>query len=158
MGSGKTTAGRALAARLGRVFVDTDALVEAEAGTTIADLFATRGEPAFRALEKRAIERAALTPGAVVSLGGGALLDPENVALVKRAGTLVHLAATPATIERRLAAATDRPLLGAAPLADLLARRAPGYARADVRVDTDSSTPEQVAEAIAREVTPCTAK
>jgi shikimate dehydrogenase len=157
MGSGKTTAGRALAGRLGRVFVDTDALVEAEAGTRIRDLFAARGEAAFRALEKRAIERAALTPGAVVSLGGGALLDPDNVALVRSAGPLVHLAATPATIERRLAAADDRPLLGSAPLAELLARRAPGYARADVRIDTDDLDPAHVAEAVARAVTPCPA-
>ncbi len=154
MGAGKTTAGLALAARLGRAFVDTDARVGDVAAMSVRDLFARAGEAEFRRLERTVIERAALTPDAVVALGGGALLDPENVALVKRAGTLVHLAARPETIERRLANAEDRPLLGTAPLADLLAQRAPGYAQADVRIDTDDLAPEQVAEAVARAVAP----
>ncbi|HEX7444153.1 MAG TPA: shikimate kinase, partial [Acidimicrobiales bacterium] len=79
MGSGKTTVGRELAGRLGWSFLDSDALVEASTGSTVAELFAERGEEAFRAEESRVLADALSSDGrAVVSAAGGAVLAPGN--------------------------------------------------------------------------------
>ncbi len=154
MGAGKSTVGALLARRLGTRHVDVDRAIEARVGLTIAAIFAQRGEPAFRRLEREVI--AELTDGrAVIALGGGALLDPETRARVARAGTLVYLAATPATLEARLGEAADRPLLAGldgagrrAKIAAMLADREPLYRTAAVVVDTDDRTPDAVVAAL----------
>lgn len=155
MGTGKTTVGTRLAARLGRPFVDTDALVEAETGERIADIFAARGEPAFRALERDAVARAARaeTP-AVVACGGGAAMDPENRRVLREHGVVVWLDAPASELAARTAAASGtRPLLGdgdaAATLTRLAAERHDAYAEvADARVDTAGRDPEAVVDAV----------
>src|SRR5258708_15535159 len=86
MCTGKSEVGRRLAARLGRVFVDTDQLVEREAGKSVAAIFADDGEPAFRARERDAVATAAARRDAVIAVGGGAVLDATNVARLRRAG------------------------------------------------------------------------
>jgi shikimate kinase len=141
MGTGKTAVGRALAAQLGRSFVDTDVWIEEAAGTSIPCLFAERGEAAFRDLESEAIARAAALQDAVIATGGGALGREENVARLRATGVLVCLAARPEVILERTAPWTDRPMLAGATdpvarIAELLAARAPHYARADAVVDT----------------------
>src|SRR5215470_5572891 len=95
MGTGKSEVGRRLAQRLGRAFVDTDQLVEERAGKRVAAIFADDGEPAFRGLERTAVADAAARAGAVIAVGGGAVLDPENVRVLRAAGVLVHLTARP---------------------------------------------------------------
>ena len=75
MGAGKTTAGEALAARLGWAFLDADREIEREAGREIPAIFAEDGEPGFRALEERVVERLLTQPNAVIALGGGAVLS-----------------------------------------------------------------------------------
>ena len=110
MGSGKTEVGRRLAARLGREFIDTDVLIEQE-GLTIADIFAAEGEAGFRRRERRAVDRAARTKGAVIATGGGAVLDGENVKALKRSGVLVYLQVEPDELIRRLSDSGGRPLL-----------------------------------------------
>lgn len=90
MASGKTRLARLLAERLGWRFVDTDAEVERAAGRTVAELFRGRGEPHFRRLERRAIARAARGLRRVVSVGGGAVLDPANRAALRRGGRVVY--------------------------------------------------------------------
>lgn len=104
MGVGKTTVGRLLAARLGRSYVDSDEEVEATTGRTVRELFAEGGEQAFRPLESQALA-AAVRDGRplVVGVAGGAVIDPANRALIRRAGTVVWLRATPETLVRRLA-------------------------------------------------------
>src|SRR4249920_2152552 len=91
MGTGKSEVGRRLAKRLGRAFVDTDQLVEARAGKTIAAIFAEDGEAAFRVLERDAVDTAAARGEAVIAVGGGAVLDAANVARLRAAGVLVCL-------------------------------------------------------------------
>src|SRR5437868_15290814 len=102
MGSGKSTVGPLLAARLGASFCDLDAEIERAAGRTVAEVFAAEGEPAFRAREARAlyalIERAG---GAVIALGGGALGRPENRELVLATGRLIWLDAPTKELVRR---------------------------------------------------------
>ena len=109
-GSGKTTVGRALAERTGRPFLDTDALIVSAAGEDIPTIFASHGEAAFRALERDAVRDACAVDGAVIATGGGAVLSPENVALLRAGGTVFFLDRSVEDI-LRTADLTGRPLL-----------------------------------------------
>jgi shikimate kinase len=155
MGSGKTSVGERLAVRLDATFVDTDVLVERAEGRSVAAIFARDGEAAFRAAEKRAIREALALPRAVVATGGGAIVDPENLATLRAAAPIVCLTARPdVLLARARAAGPTRPLLQdadpAARLAALLAARAPAYARADLTIDTSTrALDDVVAEVLA---------
>jgi shikimate kinase len=155
MGTGKTVVGRRLAAVLGWPFLDTDVLVEGAAGCSVAAIFAGEGEAAFRARERMAVAEACAAPAAVIAVGGGALLDPDNRRVLLAAGPVVCLRATPREILRRAGEARDRPLLNGDGTASeeerlrriesLLAARAEVYALATHAVETDGLTPDQVA-------------
>jgi shikimate kinase len=151
MGTGKSTVGPLLASALRRPFVDTDALVERTAGRTIREIFATRGEPAFRALERQAVREAAALEQVVVSIGGGALLDPENTRELEATGVIVLLACERDTLIRRLeesARRRERPMLGDdlhESIDALLRAREPVYSRVRLKVDTTHLAPHEVA-------------
>jgi shikimate kinase len=151
MGTGKSEVGRRLAKRLGRAFTDTDELVEQRAGRTIREIFETDGEPAFRALERAAVADA-VRRGGVVAVGGGAVLDPLNLAALRAAGILVHLTAPPDVIRARVGDAGTRPLLAGrsdTTVERLLAERRAAYAAAaDFTVDTAGRTADEVVEEI----------
>lgn len=91
MGSGKTTCGRALARRLGRELIDTDAVIVERAGMSIAEIFSTRGETAFRDMESELCRELSDRCDAVIATGGGMVLRPENAAALKRNGAVVFL-------------------------------------------------------------------
>ena len=153
MGAGKTTIGSELAGRLGWRFLDSDAMVEASTGSTVAELFAARGEEAFRSEESRVLAEALAGDGpAVVSAAGGAVLSPTNRALLATAGAVVWLRADPATLAARVGSGADRPLLGADPagtLVELDAVRRPLYDEvSDVIVDVDALDPSTVVDKI----------
>jgi shikimate kinase len=156
--SGKTTVGNAVAAALGLPFRDTDADVEAQTGTTIADLFVEQGEPHFRALEERAVARALAEHDGVLALGGGAVTSPATrellVAHGRAGGTVVWLDVDVSSAARRVGLSRDRPLLAVNPramLRTMLEARAPLYAEvATVTVSTAArSVQEVVAEVLA---------
>lgn len=129
MGSGKTTVGRRVAARLGRRLRDSDAEVEARTGRTVREIFETDGEPAFRAEEARALAEALDDPEpAVVAAAGGVVLDPANRDRLRAGGTVVWLEASPEDLARRVGSRNHRPLLGDDPLTAL--RRLDGERRA----------------------------
>ena len=111
MGSGKTRAGRAVAARTGRPFVDLDEQIEARSGTSVAELFESRGEPAFRELEEE-VARDVLSGGdpVVVALGGGAVLSEQTRARLRARAFTVLLDIDPETLWQRVAG-SDRPLV-----------------------------------------------
>jgi shikimate kinase len=153
MGSGKTTVGRELAGRLGWAFLDSDAMVEASTGSTVAELFAERGEDGFRSEETRVlVEAMGATPPAVVAAAGGAVLSGNNRALLPAGGIVVWLRADPATLAGRLGSGAGRPLLGDEPgarVVELDAVRRPLYEEvADVVVDVDDLDPSRVVDRI----------
>ena len=153
-GTGKTSTGRRLAKILAVPFADSDELVEAAAGRSVAELFATEGEGAFRAAERAAVVAALAEFDGVLALGGGAVGTAAiRAALSGSAVPVVLLRATRATLLERIGDATSRPLLVADPparLSALAAEREPLYAEVTtLAVDTDGRTPSQVAATIA---------
>jgi 5-deoxy-5-amino-3-dehydroquinate synthase len=161
MGTGKSTAGRLVAERLGRRVVDTDDEVERATGRTVSDIISSLGEAAFRSAESAVLGRVCdARPGAVVAVAGGAVLDPANRALLRRAGTVVWLRARPETILDRVGDASDRVLLQPDPVEAvprLVDERRRYYEEvADAVVDVDGLAPAEVAarvlEAVVRRV------
>jgi shikimate kinase len=144
MGSGKSTVARLLARGLRRRLVSTDALVEARAGKTIADVFAQDGEPRFRSLEREAV--ASLRGPLVADLGGGAFCDPQSASHLLRAGRVVFLDVSAEEAIRRIGRGGGRPL--AASWEALLARRLPLYRRAQHTVRVDGLSAGAVARRI----------
>lgn len=154
MGAGKTTVGDALAQRLGWSHLDSDAQVEANTGRTVPEIFAADGEAAFRREEARALAEAASLPRpAVVSVAGGAVLDPANRELLGRSGPVVWLRADPSTLAARVGSGAGRPLLDGDPAGNLRAlyeARRPLYESiADLTVDVDDLEPDSVVDRIA---------
>lgn len=157
-GVGKTTVGRALAARLGIEFIDLDAVIEAGDGRAVARIFEAEGEEFFRRLEHLALrEVAARTKRYVCATGGGVVEREENVAWLRRAGNIVWLQGSNSTLKRRLENDARRPaLLGksvVSELAALLRRRGPRYrALADFSIRCGRDTPAQIAARIASRI------
>jgi shikimate kinase len=139
MGAGKTAVGRALAARLGVPFLDSDAEIETAANMTIPEIFARDGERFFRAKEAQVIARLLETERGILSTGGGAFLAAENRRMITQKGVAVWLDAGLDLLWQRVRHKSTRPLLRTpdprATLAALHAARGPVYALADLRVD-----------------------
>ncbi len=152
MGTGKTTVGKLLAARLGLAFTDMDDVIVERAGKSIPAIFADDGEPAFRALERQVVVDLAARRGLVIATGGGVVLNPDNTRDLGASGLLVALSASPDVILERLRHDTGRPLLSAGDkghkIRRLLAERQHLYNAIPTRIDTDLLTSAAVAERI----------
>jgi len=155
MGAGKSTVARLVATRLGRPHVDTDEEVERVAGRSVSAIFSAHGEAWFRVEESRVLADVLAGPPAVISVGGGAVLDPVHRVALRDAGTVVWLRARPQTLARRVGAGPDRPLLAAAAagpaavLARLEGERRPMYEEvAHAVIDVDDLTPVEVADRV----------
>jgi shikimate kinase len=150
MGAGKTTTGKLVAEKLGCDYLDSDVEVEKKTGLTVPALFARDGEVAFRDAEAEVLREACARPGPVViSVAGGAVLRPENRALLRSSGRVIWLRARPATLAVRVGDGAGRPLLDGDPGAALLALdavRRPLYAEvADETIDVDDLSAAEVA-------------
>ena len=145
MGAGKTTVGRALAARLRRRFVDTDKVLVERTGVPVATIFEIEGEDGFRKRESAVLEEVSREPGHVIATGGGAILAAGNRELMRSRGTVVYLRARLESLWARMRHDTTRPLLATpdprATLAALLQEREPLYLEAaHLVVDTGSQS------------------
>jgi shikimate kinase len=156
-GAGKTSVGRLLARELSRPFVDTDERIERLTGRSVSQLFAERGETAFRDLESKTLRQALLENGQVVSVGGGAVVRDENRNSLRTSGLCVWLTAPASELARRVAgdarSAASRPsltpLTPGAEMQRLLEERGPLYAQlADLTIETTGREVEQIVATI----------
>ena len=152
MGTGKSSVGRLLEQRLGWRRYDTDELISAAAGMSIAELFDREGEAEFRARETEVL-RDISSGEAIIVTGGGIVLREGNVAMLRELGTIVNLTADIETLFQRVARRKTRPLLRSddprRTIAELVRVREPLYrAAADFAVDTSALTHEEVAGAV----------
>jgi shikimate kinase/3-dehydroquinate synthase len=150
MGAGKSTVAGAVAEQLGTRALDLDERVEELAGRSIPEIFAERGEGAFRALEKEALRTLPSDVG-VVSLGGGTVVDDETRQMLLREGIVITLTAEPGVLAERVGKGEGRPLLGDDPQGDLeriLKARAVAYAEAHAVIDTGTLETEEIAAEI----------
>lgn len=154
MGTGKTAVGKLLAEKLGREFIELDALIEKKAVKTIPEIFTQEGETAFREREIEAVKEAAEVKNAVIACGGGVVLNQINTDRLRAKGVVVYLTASPEVILKRTSSDRDeRPLLVAEDKAEkvrgLLRFRKPFYERAaDITVNTSSLGVAEVVEQI----------
>lgn len=155
MGSGKTTVGNALARRLNRRFVDTDAEIVSVVGLSIAEIFAEHGEAWFRAKETEVLSDClALEEPVVLSVGGGTVIAEHNRALLRTWSDVVWLRASVDTLVRRVGTGSGRPVLAGDPegtLRRLAAEREPFYTdTAGWTIDVDDRPTRSVVSAVTR--------
>lgn len=153
MGAGKSAVGRCLAPRSGLTCVETDHLVAAKFGISIAEIFSKWGEDKFREAETQSLRDLAMSNAAVIVTGGGIVLRAENIDLLKQLGTIVWLDADEEKLFERASRSSERPLLQTEnprrTFSELLRTRQPLYAKAaDFRVETSSLTQDEIAEKI----------
>jgi len=158
-GSGKSTVGMLLGRQLNRQFLDFDVEIARREGMTITDIFAQRGEPAFRDLERRLTLECAELGNMVLAPGGGWVTKPEVVTLLRPPAMLIYLRITPATALKRMGTgATGRPLLvrpnPSGELGRLLETRRSSYETADLVVDVERLAAQEVAYYIASRLPP----
>jgi len=152
MDTGKTTIATKLANELGMRYVSTDDLIEKKEKRTINEIFTRSGEDYFRAAETEVIKEISTLSGLVVDTGGGAVMREENLTNLKALGIVICLTADEATVMERTKKYKHRPLLNVEDpkrkIRELLAKRAPLYAKADHCIDTSEFTVRQVVEKI----------
>ena len=159
MGSGKTTVGQIVARGTGRRFIDTDDEIEARTGRTVRELWEQGGEAAYRELESRVVLEGldGVDGGVLIAAPGGAVLDPDVRAALRRSDVVVvWLHADPAVLARRVLPGDHRPLLGDHPgdvLRQMELERASVYASvADAVIETDGKDPDTVAAEVLKAI------
>ena len=156
MGSGKTTVGKALSEKCGREFLDTDALIEANEGRKISEIFAKEGEAHFRKLEYDVLNNLTEAKDKIISTGGGIVTYPDNRGLLKKAGKVVYLMVKPETVVKRLEGDESRPLLKSddklSKVENLLSSRKEMYEDvADIIIDVDYLLVEEIVALIVKD-------
>lgn len=152
MGTGKTTIAAQVANRLGMKYVSTDGLIEKREKRTINEIFTDSGEEYFRDVESEVVRELSGREGLVIDTGGGVVLREENLEALKSGGVVICLTADEDTVIARTKKYKHRPLLNVEDpkrkVRDLMARRAPFYARAGHAIDTGKLTVRQVVEKV----------
>jgi len=148
MGTGKSTVGRLVAKEFKMKFIDMDEEIEKEEGMSIPQIFRLKGEKYFRRKEKEWVKKLIKEENIVVALGGGTIVDEENLELLKKSGFIILLKAEPQIIWERTRHFTHRPLLNVPnpleKIKELLKFREPFYNKVSVQIDTSFKSVEQV--------------
>ncbi len=158
MGTGKTAVGKALAAKLGRDFIELDSLIEQKAGKRIPDIFQQDGEIGFRELEIETTKEVSGQKNVVIACGGGVVLNKINIDRLRKECIIIYLTASPGVIIKRTSDdKIERPLLTvpvqASQIKELLRYRQPFYERAaDIKLDTSKLNTDKVAEKIIKKL------
>jgi len=155
MGSGKTSAGRLAAQRLGLSFVDMDIVIEERLGQSIAKIFETQGEAFFRQHERALVQELSAKQDQVIATGGGVVLNPDNIIDFSRTGIVVGFWISAQAAYERTKHARHRPLLEAdadrrARIESLLQQREPLYRAIPIQIDASQMTVIQQADALER--------
>jgi|GEM_PF-406826 len=152
MGSGKTSVGRLAARSMGMDFTDTDGNIIGTTGKSIGEIFAEEGEEHFRRLERAEVGKVARLDKQVIATGGGVVLDPANMRMLRRNGLIVNLTARPETLLKRLKGLEDRPLMSSEDALEDIRRHSSGrrklYNNADFIINTESKKLEDVAKEV----------
>jgi len=151
-GSGKSSVGKALSRKLSRPWIDTDTEVESRAGKKISEIFLEDGEATFRSLERDVVDQVMGSEAAIVSLGGGSVLNEASQKRITTAKEVVFLDVSISNAAPRVGFNKDRPLLAINPRQQwlqLMEKRRPIYeSLATITVSTDNKKPDQVADEI----------
>lgn len=152
MCSGKSRVGKELSKKLGWPHVDTDDMIVKDVGASISDIIRKQGEPAFRAIEQKAVQLVSLLDANVISTGGGVPMDPVNMKALQQSGPLVWLKVSPETVLKRAGNLKSRPLIDPAdPIGSIrkrMAEREKFYSQATVSIEADDLAYEAVADKI----------
>jgi shikimate kinase len=155
MGTGKTSVSHLLASQLHFRMVDTDEIIESRAGKRITAIFQQEGEARFREYEREVVAELEASRKTIIATGGGLVVNPTNLASLKKHALVVCLWASPEAIWERVHHQSHRPLLSTPdPLArirQLLAEREPSYRQADVLVNTEGRSLKEVAQQVAHQ-------
>ena len=154
MGAGKSLVSQSLAETLGRRRVSTDELLESREWHSVSEIFRTRGEAYFRQQEADVVRELAGQQDLIIDCGGGVMINPENIRLLKQKGILFYLMTSPEIVWKRVQRQSHRPLLQVEEplekIKELLSEREKFYKQADIVIDTDSHTVEDTAQAVLR--------
>lgn len=153
MGAGKSTIAKGLQRELNLRLVEMDARIVEEQGMSINEIFDRYGEEHFRDIESQLVTAIGEEGGSIVSCGGGVVVRPQNTEAMKKNGIIVFLTATPETIYERVKNSTDRPILNGhmnvAYIEELMEKRRALYeAAADIRIETDGKTRNEICREI----------
>ena len=153
MGSGKTSTGEILADRLNFLFIDLDNIIELGLGMPISDVFERHGEEYFRNTETMAVKKIYVNVNCVFACGGGVIIRPENMEIIKNNSAVIFLHVSPDVAFERLKSAQNRPLLKAPNrlniITELMIKRDSLYRNSsDFTVETDFKNPEEAADEI----------
>jgi shikimate kinase len=152
MAVGKSAVGRNLAKKLRRRFVDLDRVIEKTAGMKISEIFAQKGEPYFRQLEKKTLAKILQGEEQVIATGGGVIMDDDSLMLLRDRALVIGLTASVDVLLTRAGSSSKRPLLKEVNrkerVEELLMQRGSRYAQAHITIDTSELTVDQVVEKI----------
>jgi len=145
-----------LAETLKRKIISTDKMIEQRKGKSISKIFEELGEPDFRKIEKEIVSEIADQSGVILDCGGGVVLDTENMANLKKNGVIFYLSASPDSLYENIKNRKHRPLLTVedprSRIAELLETRKPLYEQADVIIDADHKSIDQIVKDILKEL------
>lgn len=154
MGAGKSLISNKLANMLNLDVISTDAIIKKQEGREIARIFEESGEAYFRELERKTVVNIKDRKNTIIDCGGGVVINPDNVADLKKNGLLIYLKASAETIYKRIKGHKHRPLLNVTSpkqsIEDLLTKREPFYSQADYVIETDEKTLNEICDEILR--------